>query len=281
VDNAAKTGTTITCFVCHNEATADMSSVVFVSGAKISGLGIEALCMECHQGRASTVTVNDAIEAVGLADDDAPSEELSFVNSHSISGATPLGTEAQGGYEYDGKTYRGRFIRGGEFFSCIRCHENHSLELEFETCRECHTSAKDEARQIRVDTTDYDGDGDMDEGIAYEIEAIHEILYGAIQDYASNVVGTPIGYDLHSYPYFFIDGDSDGQVGPDEAVYPNRYNAWTPRLLRAAYNYNYVSHDPGAFAHNSDYVIQILYDSLADIGGDTSELMRPGMSSGQ
>ena len=47
----------------------------------------------------------------------------------------------------------------------------------------------------------------------------------------------------------------------------NQYNAWTPRLLRAAYNYQYVAKDPGAFAHNGTYILQALYDSLDDLSG--------------
>jgi hypothetical protein len=46
-------------------------------------------------------------------------------------------------------------------------------------------------------------------------------------------------------------------------------------LLRAAYNYQYVAKDPGAFAHNAEYILQILYDSIKDVGGDTSGMERP------
>ena len=53
------------------------------------------------------------------------------------------------------------------------------------------------------------------------------------------------------------------------------YNAWTPRLLRAAYNYQYSVKDPGAFAHNPLYVMQFLYDSIKDVGGDVTGLTRP------
>jgi hypothetical protein len=53
------------------------------------------------------------------------------------------------------------------------------------------------------------------------------------------------------------------------------YVGWTPRLLQAAYNYQYASKDPGAFAHNSTYVIQVLYDSLEDMGGNVSGMTRP------
>jgi hypothetical protein len=80
------------------------------------------------------------------------------------------------------------------------------------------------------------------------------------------VARTGIVYDAHAYPYLF-----------DEAG--ERYATWTPRLLRAAYNYQYASKDPGAFAHNGKYVIQVLYDSLEDLGQqvsvDMSGMTRP------
>ena len=275
VDNPATTGTTITCWVCHNEATDDLDSAEFPSGAKVRLLGPEARCIQCHQGRASTATVDNAIAELNLIEPDVPSEELSFINSHSTSAATSFGSEVQGAYQYSGKTYKGRFNRGEEFFTCLRCHNQHSLELKFETCGECHTIAGTEARDIRVDTTDFDGDGDIAEGIAYEISTIHDALYVTIQAYAVQVVGTPIAYDIDTHPYFFIDNNNNGEVDLEENISENEYNAWTPRLLRATYNYNYVTHDLGAFAHNSDYVLQVLYDSVADLGGDITGMTRP------
>jgi hypothetical protein len=44
--------------------------------------------------------------------------------------------------------------------------------------------------------------------------------------------------------------------------------------LRAAYNYQDASKDPGAFAHNSTYIMQLLYDSISDLGGDTTGMVR-------
>ena len=49
---------------------------------------------------------------------------------------------------------------------------------------------------------DYDGDGDMEEGVYYEIEGLQEMLYEAMQAYGAEVAGTPIVYDSHTYPYF-------------------------------------------------------------------------------
>ena len=89
----------------------------------------------------------------------------------------------------------------------------------------------------------------------------------------------PVAYDGADYPYFFIDKNNNGKVDKDEAKFPNRYNAWTPRLLKAAYNYQFVTKDPGAFAHNPIYTLQILYDSIADLGTkvkvDLSKAKRP------
>ncbi|MFN2168237.1 MAG: polyheme membrane-associated cytochrome C, partial [Anaerolineae bacterium] len=100
-------------------------------------------------------------------------------------------------------------------------------------------------------------------------------LYAAMQDYAANVVGTAIVYDPNSYPYFFSDDNGNGEVDGEEGSYA----AWTPRLLKAAYNYQYVQKDPGAFAHNGKYVIQFLYDNLNSLAQvvdvDMAGMVRP------
>ncbi len=85
----------------------------------------------------------------------------------------------------------------------------------------------------------------------------------------------PIVYELSLHPYFFLDTNGNGQADLDEVNSENRYNSWTPRLLKAAYNYNYSTHDGGAFSHNSTYILQALYDSLVDIGGDITGMTRP------
>jgi len=49
--------------------------------------------------------------------------------------------------------------------------------------------------------------------------------------------------------------------------------------LQAAYNYQYSTKDPGAFAHNGLYIIQVLYDTLADLGQEVTvemeDMVRP------
>ena len=63
-------------------------------------------------------------------------------------------------------------------------------------------------------------------------------------------------------PFFF---SPDGEV----------YQAWTPILLEAAYNFHLAAMDRGAFAHNPKYTLQLLYDSIMIVGGDITGLIRP------
>ncbi len=266
-------GQVIECVTCHNDVTRVMDSVVMPSGIEITGLGDEARCMQCHQGRTSTISVNADIEELGL-DDDEISEELGFQNIHYYAAAaTKYGTEAKGGYEYDGNTYDAFFAHVEGYETCTECHDQHTLELKVDECSACHTgvASPEDLRDVRMpgSQVDFDGDSDTSEGIYYELEGVREKLYEAIQAYAAEA-GLPIVYDSQSYPYFFIDGDADGEVGDGEAIYPNKYNAWSPRLLKAAYNYQVSLKDPGAFAHGGKYILQLMYDSIADLNSALS-----------
>jgi hypothetical protein len=246
----------------------EVTEVEFPSGLTIDAESADAntlLCMNCHQGRESTVSVNAAIEGSGAGNDEV-SDKLGFRNIHYFpAGVTRYGTEAKGAYEFDGQTYNGLFMHWDDGApGCTDCHDTHALEVEVDTCGDCHEGVSDleSLQTIRVSDVDYDGDGDTSEGVAGEIATIQEALYAAIQAYASGTVGTGIEYDPAAYPYFF-----------DEAG--TGYASWTPSLLRAAYNYQYSVKDPGTFAHNPEYVIQVLMDSIDEVGGDTSGMTRP------
>jgi hypothetical protein len=270
------------CTTCHNDLQEftfyEVTEVTFPSGAKIdSGDPQSNLCLNCHQGRESTVSVN---RLIGDKEADAVSEDLRFLNVHYFAaGATRYGTEVKGAYEYDGKEYFGFFEHARSSDQCAECHDAHSLEVDWETCADCHDDiaieGPEDLTKIRYYFDDWDGDGDTEEGIAGEIATLQEALYAAIQVYAAETAGTAIAYDSHAYPYFFQDTNANGVVDPEEAVRENGFNAWTPRLLRAAYNYQYSAKDPGSYVHNGQYIVQVLQDSLEDIGGDVSAMIRP------
>jgi len=264
-------GNGVECEACHSDPdrgiVRDHTDVEFPSGVVVEGLGPEALCMECHQGRESGRSVNEDIADSGVADDDTVSSDLGFINIHYYAAAADqFGTIVHAGYEYDGNTYDARFAHVTGYNACQACHNPHSLHVDLGPCSTCHTGVKD-PKDIRYygSFVDYDGDGDMEEGIYYEIIPFKNKLLSAIQRYAARFIGTPIGYDSHAYPYFFNDTNGNGVIDPEEANYGNRYATFTARLLKACYNYQVAQKDPNAYAHGGKYIIQLLYDSIADL----------------
>jgi len=255
----------VQCVACHNPAVVQKDSVVMPSGLELTGLGDEARCMECHQGRESMSSVNakiletSGVEDLAEVDLDAVTEGLGFRNVHYYAAAaTKYGTLAKGGYEYAGKAYDGNFAHTEEFDTCIECHSPHTLEVQVESCVMCHGEGEPQTYRMEGSGVDYDGDGDLEEGIATEISGLQEILYAAMQAYAVEVIGTGVVYDAAAYPYFFDDAGEN-------------FVTWTPRLLQAAYNYQVSLKDPGAFAHGGKYIIQLLYDSIEDLDATMAE----------
>jgi hypothetical protein len=273
VNAPAPLGTVINCDACHNSGTIALTSVTFPSGVEINNLEDSSRCMVCHQGRESGLSVINAIETAGLTDSpNTVSEDLRFINIHYYAAAASLyGGEVMGGYQFEGKSYHMRNQHVEGYNTCAGCHNPHTLELKVDECANCHDGVEtvEDLQNIRSvgSNVDYDGDGNMEEGIAGEIETLQEMLYTAMQVYAENVVGTPIIYDAGSYPYFFADMDGDGAVSEGDG----RYSTFTPVLLQAAYNYQVTQKDPGKFAHNPDYHIELLYDSIESINAQLEE----------
>lgn len=274
------------CTTCHDEANWPnryaIASVTFPSGKTVSfakdadGKLIaddSNLCIACHQGRESTASVNAALRG---KDADTVDPKISFKNIHYFAaGATLFGNDAQGAYQYEGKEYVGQNVTH-PLNKCKDCHDVHALAPKVEACAGCHGDAKPEDIRFNTDTTDWDGDGNVTEGIKGEIDTLAEALYAQIQAYATEKSGAGIVYNSAAYPYFFLDKDGDGQPDKDDKGASVNFNGnWTPKLLKAAFNYQYSQKDPGVFVHNPKYVIQFLIDSIADLGGDVSKYTRP------
>ena len=276
VDKPAPVGTTVECVACHSQTSFDLDRVVMPSGVEITGLGAEARCMQCHQGRASKFSIDEVISNANLPTLDTVDPDFEFINIHYYSAvATKYGTIAKSGYEYDGKSYDAHFAHITDFDPCTSCHYAHTQKIKLDECQSCHEDVNDIAdlKNIRMfgSLVDYDGDGNLEEGIYYEIQGLQTLLLKAMQQYAKETAAVPIAYDLHRHPYFFVDRNENGIADEEEIRFPNKYNAWTARLLKAAYNYQLAIKDPGMFAHGGKYIIQLLYDSIEDLNAVLTE----------
>jgi hypothetical protein len=121
------------CATCHNDlqeySIHEVAEVKFPSGAVIdSGDPDTNLCMNCHMGRESGVSVD---KLIGDAAPDDQAEGLRFLNPHYFAaGATRWGAEVNGAYQYADKEYAGFFEHGdGDEMQCRDCHSTHRLEV--------------------------------------------------------------------------------------------------------------------------------------------------------
>jgi hypothetical protein len=260
IDGTIDIGGVVDCGTCHNAGLADVREIAFPSGLIHAVKGVEAACLTCHQGRSAGRDVSAAIS--GLPED-TPDASLRFINPHyATAAATWLGGYGAAGYHYDGREYSGRFFHARPVESCNSCHDPHTLEVAFEPCQTCHLAESIE--DIRIARQSYDGSGNLGVGIKSDIEANAATLMALIEAYTDEVADSPVIYDGSRYPYFFADLNRDGAVDVIDGQ-PVAYASWTPRSLRAAFNWKLVTADPGNFAHNPVYILELLHDSIADL----------------
>ena len=276
LDHAVPIGTTVECAACHSDGAKNLSSVLFPNGHTVKRANSSAICSVCHQGRTSMDQVAANVQSIG---EDEVAADIQFINIHYAAAAsTQQGGIVRGGYQYEGRNYAGPFGHVANLDSCVSCHGAHDTTVEIQKCTSCHQSVTD-FKTIRTTPIDIFSDGKTGVGIGVVVDQLHDRLIAAIMQYAAEAGGGAIVYSDGTYPYFFNDLDRDGIADEAETVYSNRYNTWTPRLLKAAYNYQFVGKDGGAFAHNPHYVIQLMIDSIQNLAEvtkiDVSALVRP------
>jgi hypothetical protein len=279
------------CVTCHNsvsEPIADAGTLrthYFPSSGKVVTTDAKtAICSQCHDGARpgyEVAQLNKQLTATPVpATVDAQltaANSNKTVRAHYLPAASTLfGSEASNWAEYAGNIYTARNEHGG-VASCVDCHDAHNgdvvAKVKADTCGKCHFNEAgapvanfaelEEARQYGFEG-DIDGDGVV-ESLKLEIDGMRAKLLVAIQAYATNVAGTAICFDnsaTNPNRFYLDDGTSaNGRCGTQVT----EYNKYTPRLLKAAYNYMIATNDVGAWAHNPRYAIEVLYDTIADL----------------
>lgn len=261
----------ITCNACHdgvNYPTADDKSLRFsgavplydYQGIPLANVqaGDSAVCVYCHQGS----------EDGSHIDADIASGSPGFRNMHYLAaGATLYGTK---GYEYPGETYASEHTLH-VLAGCAGCHMaddppiddigGHTFHIAYGSTENtafcaasCHPSmvALDDPGAPHAHGADWDGNGatvSAKDEVAYLLTVL---LHNAIEAYDSpDDADTMANIDYSSsYPYF-------GTTDPTQQ--------WDGTVAKAAFNWQFIYKDPGAYAHNSKYAVQLLRDSYNDL----------------
>lgn len=250
--------------------------------------GNAAICVFCHQGRESGLT----LYATKLA----PGKTItgSFFNPHYLGTAAMLwGANA---YEYAGKSYSVNAAH--QSANCPTCHMGsatadnrnggHTWAPNVATCNtaDCHggslgpvaakpgsASPNLDTYRASSDTNNYTGEpGGETLPIAQSIQSLEKKLIALLQTKG-------IFYDDTTYPYFFAD-----------AGHTQNFTAWTPATYKAAFNLSFIVKglpsaatsqvlvpNASAAVHNYKYCIQLLLDAYADLNGASlAGAVRPG-----
>lgn len=230
-------------------------------------IGNSNVCIICHAGRTAGVTLkaidgwlNDrnAAGALTLGNYSSYYNNLNFINSHYLTGAAIL--FKKGGYEYEGQNYaniahfqhdligKNNTKDTGNSGPCVGCHlipgrhtfkpythdnAGRVVSIDNQICQKCHAGAY----------------GLTADKINAEVEEFEAAM--AAFDAMLKLNGIYYG---PSHPYYF-----------KSAVYTsaNAMKKWRKvETLGAAFNYNLIHHDPGAYAHNRIYVKRLIHDSI-------------------
>jgi hypothetical protein len=237
-------------------------------------------------GQLYQIVPNEAAAAV-----DAQLSGATFQDGHDLgAAATYFGGNAAGYYEYaitwdpgvNGSTTK-QYLRVGNHSSavCTSCHDAHALAIPttFACGVGCHTPHANTGADQTMAGLRLKGlrwyMGGTDQGVYQNYVQMKAFLYTAIQRYSlakGNVgAGTAVicFNEAAGGDRFFLgsaEGHSDGTcptTTPWGAAGSN--TAYTPRLLRAVYNYRLLVQDPGAWVHNPRYVTEIMYDAIRDL----------------
>jgi trimeric autotransporter adhesin len=250
---AARYSEPITCNACHNpdfstRTVSARTGYYNYSSALTGKLLVSApfpssstsnICIGCHTGREAGDTIKAMATATAHKNySSAFWQDVSFVSSHWLTaGGQVFGVT---GYEYPGINYSNTVnhsqVGSGLKGPCVTCHMPNKSHTRnpwtsgYDQCVVCH-GAGINATFVSDKTADFNA----------ALKALGVAL--TQKGFTPNVVGGVL-----TIPYFTNRNWGNMDTGPAN--------------MGAAFNYNMLMHDPGAFAHNPTYSKRLVRDSI-------------------
>lgn len=216
------------------------------------------LCITCHSGVRSGRSIR------AQSDAGADFGNLPFIGSHVSAAAGVLFRSI--GYEYAFKNYSNSW-----HFKHDRIGKGHFKAYGYDSgvdgpCVGCHMTSPN-AHSFSPVTVD--GGGAVTAVVSTSCAACHsgpayldaarinarKSKFAASLRALQKVLETKGIYFADTSPYFFR---SVGNTDPE-----NAFTGWgNPDTMGAAFNFNLLQHEPGAYAHNMVYAKRLIYDSI-------------------
>ncbi len=243
------------------------------------------ICLSCHVGRESGSSIKASTKAF--------TNGTSFINSHYLSaGGTVF---AQTGYTYYTATatsdpyanpsfYKHDTIGlaaskniGGSNGPCVGCHMTSTADAA--TNYGSHRFLpvqKDSAGAITAMTTTVCANCHAGKYSMTPAELEHQMtLFNAGIGVLKDMLANSGFYFVNTSPYFYTTA-----AGTAAQTVWGSSKAVGQQNMGAAFNYNLLEHDPGAYAHNRYYAKRLIYDSIDWLDDKTMNHSVPGTLDG-
>ncbi|OGU08424.1 MAG: hypothetical protein A2075_00025 [Geobacteraceae bacterium GWC2_58_44] len=264
-------GEVLNCSACHSDvstgalrAASTSFTVPMSNGATVAYdvPGASALCVRCHGGRESGDSVKLATAAF---------TNLSFINSHYLAAGGMVYNKV--GYEFAGQSYddlgyhknvgKDNAFGTGTAGPCVACHmsEGAGHTWDFVT--------KDANGVITANNSTACASCHATDMTAAALEEAKEAVHAGLAELQAALAAKGILF-FNAHPYFYKDLNANGVYdAATEAGSGNAFKNWDAvypgfgkDVMGAAFNFNLVEHDPGAYAHNRAYSLKLIADSI-------------------
>ena len=252
----------------------------FMDGTNIpSNVGKGIICLFCHQGRESGLTVylnitkNTSVNP--YTDPDKPLTGIdSFQNPHYLKSGAILW--AKNNWEYFFNSTPQKYSSGipqHQKTNCAGCHMSeaavdpvtgeleggHTWKPRIETCQKCHGPVT--SFQDIIASSDWDGNGKV-ESAFLEIGTVIDPVAGTGNYGLMGQVRQALAEEG-----IFYNPNGPGQYFFTSEAFTTQFTNWTTNTLTAAFNLSLLyKAGNGAYIHNPFYAAQILQDSLKALG---------------
>lgn len=263
-NSADKTKEVLRCDGCHKDynfgagnvrnygpVTMDYTDNVFI----FPDAGSSNLCIECHAGRETGDTIKNSNQTGTTFRNYS---NASFVNSHYLTAGATIFTKS--GYEYTGLDYTDPLAYQ---------HKNIGLTSGIPNttsgpCYGCHMTSPAHSHTFRPENSSVciNCHGDFATITPVPLAGFEASLAALKGELEVNPFRKMFWADKN--PYFFTDATASTSLKSWHSVGGPVASKTTSgkNNMGAAFNYNLLAHDPGAFAHNSFYAKRLIYDSI-------------------